>query len=92
MRPLIFTIALLAVSLVFAFSEQPAGFTLRDSCPPSFELTDAEVCELRNPYQFYSSTQNQGVGGTHTGLPPDYRDGFSPREIDLGRWVCRARK
>ncbi len=87
MRPLFFTVALLAVSLVFAFSEQPAGFTLRDSCPPSFELTDAGLCELRNQYQFYSSTQNQGVGGTHTGLPPDYRDGFSPREIDLGRYL-----
>ncbi len=60
---------------------------LSERCPPSFELTAAGVCELRSLYQFYASTQNQGMGGTHTGLPADYRDGFTPREIDLGRYL-----
>ena len=35
---------------------------------------------------FYTSNQNRGVGGTHTALPP-HRDGFSPQQIDLGRYL-----
>lgn len=59
---------------------------LSDRCPPSFEKTVRGVCELRNMYQFYDSLQGQGVGGTQTALPP-HRDGFSPEQIDLGRYL-----
>ncbi|GAB3092240.1 cytochrome-c peroxidase [Aestuariicella hydrocarbonica] len=64
---------------------------LSEHCPPGFERTinpktQAYRCELRSVYQFYDSTQNRGVGGTQTGLPA-YRDGFSPQQIDLGRYL-----
>lgn len=58
---------------------------LTEQCPPSFELR-AGKCYLVNRYQFYDSLQNRGVGGTQTGLPT-FRDGFSPAQIDLGRYL-----
>jgi len=61
-------------------------FQLKNTCPPSFELTEDNRCELRNLYQFYNSVQNKGLGGTTTNLPP-HRDGFSPQQIDLGRFL-----
>lgn len=61
-------------------------FELATRCPQGFQLVDASRCELRTLYQFYTSTQNRGVGGTHTNLPP-HRDGFSPQQIDLGRYL-----
>jgi cytochrome c peroxidase len=65
---------------------EPEGFELSARCPPGFEKTAAGLCELRSLYQFYDSLQNQGVGGTKTGLPP-HRDGFTPEQIDLGRYL-----
>lgn len=62
------------------------SFQLSASCPPGFELVNGNACELRTLYQFYDSTQNRGVGGTQTGLPA-HRDGFSPQQIDLGRFL-----
>lgn len=66
------------------------SFRLSDQCPKGFELTERSnqqsECKLRSLYQFYTSTQNRGVGGTHTGLPP-YIDGFSAQQIDLGRYL-----
>ncbi|MFT4767958.1 MAG: cytochrome c peroxidase [Glaciecola sp.] len=64
----------------------PDGIVLNDRCPPSFEETEAGTCELRNMYQFYDSLQDRGVGGTQTALP-QHRDGFSPEQIDLGRYL-----
>jgi cytochrome c peroxidase len=63
-----------------------APIELRTDCPPGFEKTAAGVCELRNMYQFYDSLQNRGVGGTKTALPA-HRDGFTPQQIDLGRYL-----
>jgi cytochrome c peroxidase len=63
-----------------------APIELRTVCPPGFEKTAAGVCELRNMYQFYDSLQNRGVGGTKTALPA-HRDGFTPQQIDLGRYL-----
>ena len=59
---------------------------LRDYCPPGFELTDSNACELRTLYQNYDSLRYAGVGGPRTGLP-EARDGFSPQQIDLGRYL-----
>jgi cytochrome c peroxidase len=59
---------------------------LSELCPPGFEKTGAGVCELRNMYQFYDSLQDRGVGGTQTSLPT-HRDGFTPEQIDLGRYL-----
>jgi cytochrome c peroxidase len=66
-------------------STQP-DITLSAQCPPGFEKTAAGVCELRTLYQFYDSLANRGVGGTRTALPP-HRDGFTPQQIDLGRYL-----
>ncbi|GHA20113.1 hypothetical protein GCM10008090_32490 [Arenicella chitinivorans] len=69
-------------------SNQSTGseFILNEYCPRGFELIPAEGCRLRTLYQFYSSNQDRGVGGTRTGLPP-VRDGYSPQQIDLGRYL-----
>ena len=61
-------------------------FVLRDNCPPSFEKTDAGICQLRTLYDFYDSVQGAGLGGTQTALPA-HRDGFTPEQIDLGRYL-----
>lgn len=65
---------------------QTSDFTLAQNCPPSFELTEQGECRLLTQYQFYSSVQNKGLGGTQTNLPP-HRDGFTPAQIDLGRFL-----
>lgn len=74
-------------------SEQPgqtddakSTFKLATLCPKGFQLVESNRCELRTLYQFYTSTQNRGIGGTHTNLPA-HRDGFSPQQIDLGRYL-----
>lgn len=54
-------------------------------CPPSF-VKIKNACKLQTHYLQYASTQNAGVGGLKTGLPK-YRDGFSPQQIDLGRYL-----
>ncbi len=87
MRSLLLSLVLLGVGTGLVLARTEPAFVLNSQCPPSFELTEAGVCKLRNFYQLYSSTQNRGVGGTHTSLPPDYRDGFTPQEIDLGRYL-----
>jgi cytochrome c peroxidase len=63
-----------------------SDITLNQRCPPGFEKTAAGVCELRTLYQFYDSLEDRGVGGTRTALPP-HRDGFTPQQIDLGRYL-----
>ncbi len=60
-------------------------FELKSQCPPSFSFKQGR-CFLVSQYQFYDSTQNRGVGGTQTSLP-QVRDGFSPQQIDLGRFL-----
>jgi cytochrome c peroxidase len=62
------------------------SYKLSDRCPASFELTTTGVCLLLTQYQFYDSVQNRGLGGTQTSLPP-HRDGFTPAQIDLGRYL-----
>jgi cytochrome c peroxidase len=62
-----------------------AGMSLSVDCPPGFELTEGH-CELRSLYQMYPSLQQAGVGGLKTGLPA-YRDGFTPQQTDLGRYL-----
>jgi len=76
---------------LFAFAsgegvQADASISLRDFCPPGFELSDTNRCELRTLYQNYDSLRYAGVGGPRTGLPK-VRDGFSPQQIDLGRYL-----
>ena len=65
---------------------ETGSFELRDTCPPSFEESATGTCELRTMYDFYDSVQGAGLGGTQTSLP-DHRDGFTPQQIDLGRYL-----
>lgn len=60
-------------------------FELAVHCPPSFVLQNG-VCRLKTAYLQFASLQNAGVGGLKTGLPK-FRDGFTPAEIDLGRYL-----
>lgn len=62
-----------------------AAIVLSEDCPPGFELTGGQ-CELRSLYQMYDSLEGAGVGGLKTGLP-QWRDGFTPRQTDLGRYL-----
>lgn len=92
MKPfLILTCLLIAtLAILFSFVSQPDddGFVLCSSCPPGFELTDDNRCLLRSLYQQYESGKGNepGVGGLKTALP-NVRDGFSPQQIDLGRYL-----
>ncbi|MFV2091168.1 MAG: cytochrome-c peroxidase, partial [Pseudomonadales bacterium] len=61
------------------------GIRLNQSCPAGFEQL-AGKCYFRNLYRLYPSLQNAGVGGLKTGLP-EPREGFTPEQIDLGRYL-----
>ncbi|MEP5569794.1 MAG: cytochrome c peroxidase [Halioglobus sp.] len=80
-------VVLLLISLLMATPgvavEQ--AIVLNADCPPGFELSTGH-CELRSLYQMYPSLQAAGVGGLKTGLPK-WRDGFSPEQTDLGRYL-----
>ncbi len=76
---------LLVVSCWWSAWVSAADLTLSDSCPAGFEKR-AQKCYLRSPYLQYQSLQNKGVGGLKTALPA-VRDGFSPQQIDLGRYL-----
>ncbi|MEH6558548.1 MAG: cytochrome c peroxidase [Oceanicoccus sp.] len=67
-------------------TEPLANFILSVNCPPSFEKTDGGQCKLHTLYDQYDSIQNHGVGGLNSSLPPR-RDGFTPEQIDLGRYL-----
>lgn len=76
----------LLLSLSASMVAQASDFVLKDLCPPSFEQMDGGVCRLVTLYDQYDSLQGQGVGGTKTELP-ERRDGFTARQIDLGRYL-----
>ncbi len=80
-------LAALCVPLVASFStvSSAEALLLSTGCPPGFELS-ASQCELRSLYQMYASLEDAGVGGLKTGLPP-HRDGFTPQQTDLGRYL-----
>jgi cytochrome c peroxidase len=86
---LAFAIAFFLVAFV-ALKPAPPERQIRlcDSCPPGFELTSENKCVLRTLYQQYQTgaVQEAGVGGLKTPLPP-VRDGFTPQQIDLGRYL-----
>lgn len=59
-------------------------FKLSQQCPPSFEKLLDGTCELRSLYEFYNSPA--GFGGLRIPLP-DHRGGYTPQQIDLGRYL-----
>ncbi len=82
------TIVLLA-ALVGTTAASVAGpvapIALSRGCPASFALEQGR-CRLHTPYQDYASLAGAGVGGLKAGLPA-FRDGFTPAQIDLGRYL-----
>lgn len=81
------------ILLLSCFVAQPlvaksvqAEIILSETCLPGFALTDGNRCEFKNLYRLYESLQGFGVGGLKSGLP-DLREGFSPQQIDLGRYL-----
>ena len=82
-------LTLIALTLIFSFSaisSPSVSIVLRESCPPSFEKIPDGTCKLVTMYGFYDSVQGAGLGGTQTSLP-QHRDGFTPQQIDLGRYL-----
>ncbi len=75
--------ALLATPLVHATS-MADQFTLRTSCPPGFEQTQERQCRVVTLYDRYPSQSNSG--GLRASLP-EARDGYTPEQIDLGRYL-----
>ena len=92
MRVVIFltitAVAILAVMAAKGKSDLNDKLMLCNTCPPGFELTEANTCKLRSLYQQYEleNGNNPGVGGLKTALPA-VRDGFTPQQIDLGRYL-----
>jgi len=84
MRALVLIIASVGTASTAVHATSSTDFTLKLTCPPSFEKTSAGTCELRTLYQFYP--EKRGLGGTRTALP-SHRDGFTPQQIDLGRYL-----
>lgn len=80
----------LLILTVLAFRHRPdePRIKLCSTCPPGFELTEDNSCKLRTLYQQYESGNGNetGVGGLKTALP-SVRDGFTPQQIDLGRYL-----
>ena len=85
LRALLLVASLSVPGAVKGESTGSLAFQLTDTCPASFELQD-HGCVLRNRYKAYRSLRNAGVGGLKTGLPP-LREGFTPQQIDLGRYL-----
>jgi cytochrome c peroxidase len=83
---------LILAMLMFALlSHKPSDsfdptFQLNANCPPGFKLNEKNECMSQNLYMQYDSPNDKGLGGLQTGLP-EIRDGFSPQEIDLGRYL-----
>jgi cytochrome c peroxidase len=80
--------ALAAVAALLAAPAVAADetFRLNANCPPGFERLADNTCRLRTLYDGYESLRDAGVGGLKTALPA-VRDGFSPQQIDLGRYL-----
>lgn len=91
---------LILVVVIFSFveEEQPSApltevnegyISLSSHCPPGFMLNENNECVSRNLYQQYKYKEqksNNGVGGLKTAVP-ELREGFTPQQIDLGRYL-----
>jgi len=72
------------LSPVAAAEDAGAQIDLVHECPPSFELMEGNACRFRSLYDLYDASP--ASGGLRVRLPP-LRDGFSPEEIDLGKYL-----
>ncbi len=78
------------LALALFGGEKPATYypvpLLKSTCPPGFKLNKNNECIAKNLYNQYATTNKAGVGGLKSALP-EIRDGFSPQQIDLGRYL-----
>ena len=58
---------------------------LANHCPPYFRLSQQNICKLNSLYDLYPAVNPQW-GGYRVALP-DRRDGYTPQQIDLGRYL-----
>ena len=58
---------------------------LSDRCPPYFRFNRQGVCKMSTLYDLYPAA-NPLWGGYRVALP-DRRDGYTPQQIDLGRYL-----
>ncbi len=79
-------LSIAALAMAGLNADAAPTFSLSEHCPPSFEKTANNTCAFRSLYQQYRSLKDRGVGGLQTALPA-IRDGFSPQQIDLGRYL-----
>ena len=86
MRQLGTLLLLLMVWGPIGVSQANEEFTLSEHCPPALRLDESGQCQLHSQYLTYGSLYDRGVGGLKTGLPA-VRDGFTPAQIDLGRYL-----
>lgn len=86
MRLLGTLLLLLMVGGPIGVSQASEEFTLSEHCPPALRLDESGRCRLHSQYLAYGSLYDRGVGGLKTGLPA-VRDGFTPAQIDLGRYL-----
>ncbi|MFK5973175.1 MAG: cytochrome c peroxidase [Flavobacteriaceae bacterium] len=86
----IYGVLLCAVLLVLYSGNVSSSYTqialLNCNCPPGFKLNDENKCIAKNLYEQYAIRNKAGVGGLKSALPK-IRDGFTPQEIDLGRYL-----
>jgi cytochrome c peroxidase len=61
------------------------GIELASQCPPYFRLEENNGCKLSTLYDLYPAANPQW-GGYRVALPAR-RDGFTPQQIDLGRYL-----
>lgn len=66
--------------------EVSGDLRLSSTCPPGFKKNAQNRCVNKNLYLQYSVPNAPGVGGLKTALPKA-REGFSPQQIDLGRYL-----
>lgn len=66
--------------------ELSSRLVLSSTCPPGFKKDAQNRCVNKNLYLQYTVPNAPGVGGLKTALP-EAREGFSPQQIDLGRYL-----
>ena len=87
-------LSILCIGILLAISSAainaPSSYSnipkLNSNCPPGFKLNDNNECIAQNLYMQYGTNNSSGVGGLKSILPK-VRDGFSPQQIDLGRYL-----
>jgi len=72
------------VALTVHAAPQVSGFQLTARCPASYERLPDNTCALHTLYELYET--QPGQGGLRAKLPSG-RDGFTPQQIDLGRYL-----